>query len=474
MTLWSALLLTLSFASFLDATTTKDDVRRIIRNLLDLQGKLEDTGATPLGSTETPLGSAGTRRALESGEDGELGPNAQCLTQSVVSNSESIRELQEDGGECGCEDELQALRGEFDFECRPATIRYKGVKVNDATAYNGQAQMIRDDTDNGDAYCDKELSVLTDTANSSICPPKISNYLSVITISFDVTTPSTYTFAINRDHDNGTAWVVDGALGRHDPIGGDASDTHTFDLGFGRHTLAVYGAEGCCDGSRTGNRFKVNGGEFQEISTQALDALCRPGQLQQLRSDFDKELAERDDSLQALMRRVTVLECSRARITYKGVKVTDATVYDNQAQKIIEDTDNGGAYCEKNLPILSNTANSVICPPKISNYLALIHISFFAKEQSTYTFKIARDHDNGTVWVVDDDFLNARYDAQGPSSNGDPHSFDLARGKHSLAIYGAESCCDGSRTDNGFKVGDGEYQDISTDALDVAGGCFEN
>lgn len=179
------------------------------------------------------------------------------------------------------------------------------------------------------------------------------------------------------------------------------------------------------------------------------------------------ELEERLQQLEADMSCSPCREqCQPASITYRSREVSPPS----DPQEIINLADGGSPYCEKELQEMTNNANYAICgTSKISNYVSRFVISFTVRTESTYTFKVSRDHDQGTVWMVDDVIL--RHDPQGPASNDEPHSFDLKPGQHTLKVYGSEGCCDGDRTDNGFTVDGGDFLSISVQNLDEIAGC---
>lgn len=122
-------------------------------------------------------------------------------------------------------------------------------------------------------------------SNQSLFGAANSNIAYKSDIVFGLASPGSYSFRAGVDFGKGGAVFLDGqavAFNSNDMWWGHSySNTGAIfqvdnkSLAAGKHTLTIYGLEGCCDGGQQ-VQFAANGGQFQSFTAQTLAVAAVP------------------------------------------------------------------------------------------------------------------------------------------------------------------------------------------------------
>jgi hypothetical protein len=126
-------------------------------------------------------------------------------------------------------------------------------------------------------YCEKQVTYMMYVSNRRLCGGKINRnigfyYKVTFTVGQD---GDNYNFKIPNDFGLGGVSMLDGKtmkVYKKDMWAGGKATQLNFaaTLNAGLHTLEVYGAEGCCDGTARWY-FQVNGGKWLDFTVGNLD-----------------------------------------------------------------------------------------------------------------------------------------------------------------------------------------------------------
>lgn len=129
-------------------------------------------------------------------------------------------------------------------------------------------------------------------------------------------------------------------------------------------------------------------------------------------------------------------------------------------------------YCSEYLNDLKDYSNHKICGASKEDPVAFkIEVKFWVEHQSKYTFDFNVDFGMGGVVTFDgvrsdegfhsgDHWWNGKLDKALPLDI----THDFSPGMHTMVVYGAEKCCDGSSNVR-FKKGDSAFDYVTLDAL---------